>query len=55
MRKTRDLLKMRDTNGTFHGKMGSIKDKDGMDLTESENIKKGWQENTEELYKKGSS
>ena len=53
MGKTRDLLKkIRDTMGTFHGKMGSIKDKDGMDLTESENIKKGWQENTEELYKK---
>ena len=52
MGKTRDLSKkIRDTKGTFHAKMGSIKDRDGMDLTESENIKK-WQEYTEELYKK---
>ena len=52
MRKTRDLFKkIRDTKGTFHAKMGSIKDRDGMDLTEAEDIKK-WQEYTEELYKK---
>ena len=52
MGKTRDLFKkMRDTKGTFHGKMGSIKDRNGMDLTEAEDIKK-WQEYTEELYKK---
>ena len=44
---------MRDTKGTFHGKMGSIKDRNGMDLTEAEDIKKRWQEYTEELYKKG--
>ena len=43
---------MRDTKGTFHAKMGLIKDKNGMDLTEAENIKKRWQEYTEELYKK---
>ena len=50
---TRDLFKkMRDTKGTFHAKMGSIKDKNGMDLTEAEDIKKRWQEYTEELYKK---
>ena len=54
MGKTRDLFKkIRDTKGTFHEKMGSIKDRDGMDLTEAEDIKKRWQENTEELYKKG--
>ena len=48
-----DLLKkIRDTKGTFHGKMGTIKDKNGMDLTEEEDIKKRWQEYTEELYKK---
>ena len=41
-----------DTKGTFHGKMGSIKDRNGMDLTEAEDIKKRWQEYTEELYKK---
>ena len=41
---------MRDTEGTFHAKMGSIKDRDGMDLTEAEHIKKRWQEYTEELY-----
>ena len=53
MGKTRDLFKkIRDTQGTFHAKMGSIKDKNGMDLTEAENIKKKWQEYTEELYKK---
>ena len=52
MRKTRDLVKkIRDTKGTFHAKMGSIKDRNGMDLTEAENIKKRWQEYTEELYK----
>ena len=53
MRKTRDLFKkLRDTTGTFHAKMGSIKDRNGMDLTEAEVIKKRWQEYTEELYKK---
>ena len=53
MGKTRDLFKkIRDTKGTFHAKMGSIKDKNGMDLTEAEDIKKRWQEYTEELYKK---
>ena len=53
MRKTRDLFKkVRDTKGTFHAKMGSIKDRNGMDLTEAEDIKKRWQEYTEELYKK---
>ena len=53
MRKTRDLFKkIRDTKGTFHAKMGSIKDRNGMDLTEEEDIKKRWQEFTEELYKK---
>ena len=53
MGKTRDLLKkIRDTKGTFHVKMGSIKDRNGMDLTEAEDIKKRWQEYTEELYKK---
>ena len=53
MRKMRDLLKkIRDTKGTLHAKMGSIKDRNGMDLTESEDIKKRWQEYTEELYKK---
>ena len=53
MGKTRDLFKkMRDTKGTFHTKMGSIKDKNRMDLTEVEDIKKRWQEYTEELYKK---
>ena len=43
---------MRDTKGTFHAKMGSIKDRNGMDLTEADNIKKRWQEYTEELYRK---
>ena len=53
MEKTRDLFKkIRDTKGTFHAKMGSIKDKNGRDLTEAEDIKKRWQEYTEELYKK---
>ena len=46
------LEKIRDTKGTFHAKMGSIKDRNGMDLTEIEDIKKNWQEYTEELYKK---
>ena len=51
--KTRDLFKkIRDTKETFHAKMGSIKDRNGMDLTEAEDIKKRWQEYTEELYKK---
>ena len=51
--KTRDLFKkIRDTKGTFHAKMGTIKDRNGMDLTEAADIKKGWQEYTEELYKK---
>ena len=51
MGKTRDLFKkIRDTKGTFHAKTGSIKDRDGMDLTGAENIKKKWQEYTEELY-----
>ena len=53
MGKTRDLFKkIRDTKGTFHVKMGSIKYRNGMDLTEAEDIKKRWQEYTEELYKK---
>ena len=53
MGKTKDLLKkMRDTKGTFHAKMGTIKDRNGMDLTEAEDIKKTWQEYTEELFKK---
>ena len=53
MGKTRDLFKkIRDTKGTFHGKVGSIKDRNGRDLTEAEDIKKRWQEYTEELYKK---
>ena len=51
--KTRDLFKeIRDTKGPFHAKMGSIKDRNGMDLTEAENIKNRWQEYTEKLYKK---
>ena len=55
MRKTRDLFKkIRDTKGTFHAKMGSIKDTNCMDLTEAEDIKKRWQEYTDELYKKTS-
>ena len=53
MGKTRDLLKkIKDTKGTFHTKMGLIKDRNGMDLTEAEDTKKRWQEYTEELYKK---
>ena len=53
MRKMRDLFKkIRDTKGTFHAKMGSIKDRNGMDLTEAEDIKKRQQEYTEKLYKK---
>ena len=53
MGKTRDLVKkIRDTKGTFHAEMGSIKDRNGMDLTEAEDIKKRWQEYMEELYKK---
>jgi len=53
MGKTRDLFKkIRDTKGIFHEKMGSIKDRNGMGLTEAEDIKKRWQEYTEELYKK---
>ena len=53
MGNTRDLFKkIRDTKGTFHAKMGTIKDRNGMDLTEAEEIKKRWQEYTEELYKK---
>ena len=54
MGKTRDLFKkIKDTKGTFHAKMGSIKDRNGLDLTETEDIKKRQQECTEELYKKG--
>ena len=53
MENTRDLFKkIKDTRGTFYAKMGSIKDRNGMDLTEAEDIKKRWQEYTEELYKK---
>ena len=56
MGKTRDLFKkIRDTKGTFHAKLGSIKDRNGTDLIEAEDIKKMWQEYTEELYKKRSS
>ena len=55
MGKTRELFqKIRDNKGTFHAKMGSIKDRNGMDLTEAGDIKKRWQEYTEELYKKRS-
>ena len=55
MGKTRDLFKkIRDTKGKFHVKMGSIKDRNGRDLTEAEDIKKRWQQYTEELYKKRS-
>ena len=54
MGKTRDLFKkIRDTKGTIHAKMGSINDRNGRDITEAEDIKKRWQEYTEELYKKG--
>ena len=53
MGKTRDLFKkIRDTKETFHAKMGTIKDRNGVDLTEAENIKKRWQECTKDLYKK---
>ena len=53
MGKTRDLFKkMRDTKGTFHAKMGTIRDRNGMVLTEAEGAKKRWQEYTEDLYKK---
>ena len=52
MGKTRHLKKIRDTKGTFHAKVGTIKDRNGMDLTEAEDIKKGWQECREELCKK---
>ena len=53
MEKPRDLVKkIRDTKGTFNANMGSIKDRSGIDLTEAEDIKKRWQEYTEELYKK---
>ena len=53
MGKARDLFKkIKDTKGTFHAKMGTVKGRNGMDLTEAEEIKKGWQEYTEELYKK---
>ena len=56
MGKSRDLFKkFKDTEGTFHAKMGSIKDRNGMDLREAEDIKKRWQEYTEDLYKKRSS
>ena len=56
MGKTRDLFKkIRDTKGTFHANMGSIKDRNGKDLREAEDVKKRWQEYTEELYKKRSS
>ena len=55
MGKTRELFnKIRDTKGTFHAKMGSIRDRNSMDLTEAEDIKNRWQEYTEELYKKRS-
>ena len=54
MGKSRDLFKkIRDTKGMFHAKLGTIKDRNGMDLTEAEDMKKRWQEYTEELYKKG--
>ena len=53
MGKTRDLFKkIRDTKGIFHEKMGTVKDRNGMDLTEAEDIQKRWQEYTEELYRK---
>ena len=56
MRKTRDFFKkIRDIKGIFHAKMGSIKDRSGLDLTEAEDIRKRWQEYTEELYKKRAS
>ena len=56
MRKSRDVFKkIRDTKGTFHAKMGSIKDRNGMDLTEAKDVKKRWQKYTEQMYKKRSS
>ena len=56
MRKTRDIFKkIRDIKGTFHAKMGTLKDRNGMDLTEAEDTKKRWQEYADELYKKRSS
>ena len=56
MGKTKDLFKkIRNTRGTFHAKMGAVRERNGMDLTEAEDIKKRWQEYTEELYKKRSS
>ena len=56
MGKTRDLFKkIRDTKGTFHAKKGTIKDRNGIDLTETKGIKKRWQEYTEDMYKKRSS
>ena len=55
MGNSRDLFKIRDTKGTFHAKTGPIKDRNDMDLTEAEDIRKRWQEYTEELYKKKSS
>ena len=56
MEESKDLFKkIRDTKGTFHAKIGTINDRNGMDLTEAEDIKKRWQEYTEELYKKRSS
>ena len=56
MEKTKDLVKKsRDTKGIFHAKMNTIKDRNGTDLTEAEDIKNRWQENTEEIYKKRSS
>ena len=55
MRKTRDLFKkIRDTKGTFHAKMGSIKDRNGMDLTEAEDMKKRWQEHRKSVQKRAS-
>ena len=51
MKKTRDLSRKLDTKGTFHAEMGTIKDRNGMDLTEAEDIKKRWKEYTEELYR----
>ena len=52
MGKTRNVKKIRDTKGTFHAKIGTIKDRNGMDLTEAEDMKKRWKEYTEKLYKK---
>ena len=54
MVKNRNLQEIRAIKGTFHGKMGTIKERNGMDLTEAEDIKRSWQEYTEELYKKRS-